>query len=161
MIKYVLKVVVEGVTLFISTILIIFLSHSGIHWVKNVKKNLINHPMIFLFFGLLYVWGFIQLLWCYYVNQVLAFVITMGVGIELSVHIGHEINDQYHYPFYLAIYVGLCLFIARATIHYWYNERLQIKEREQRPQPTVRQRAQHAWKRNSEGQKKLFMYFSF
>jgi hypothetical protein len=46
------------------------------------------------------------------------FVITMRVGIELSVHIGHEINDQYHYPFYLAIYVGLCLFIARATIHY-------------------------------------------
>jgi len=45
------------------------------------------------------------------------FVITMRVGIELSVHIGHEINDQYHYPFYLAIYVGLCLFIARATIH--------------------------------------------
>jgi len=89
------------------------------------------------------------------------FVITMGVGIELSIHIGHEINDQYHCPFYLAIYVGLCLFIARATIHYWYNERLEIKEREQRPQPTVRQRAQHAWKRNSEGQKKLFMYFSF
>jgi hypothetical protein len=46
------------------------------------------------------------------------FVITMGVGIELYVHIGHEINDQYHCLFYLAIYVGLCLFIARATIHY-------------------------------------------
>ena len=60
-------------------------------------------------------------------------VITMGVGIELSVHIGHEINDQYHYPFYLAIYVGLCLFIGIAKIHYWYNERLEIKERERRP----------------------------
>jgi len=58
------------------------------------------------------------------------FVIKLGVGIELSVHIGHEINDQYYYPFYLAIYVGLCLFIARATIHYSYKERLKIKERE-------------------------------
>jgi hypothetical protein len=72
------------------------------------------------------------------------FVITMGVGIELPVHIGHKINDQYHYTFYLAIYVVLCLFIARTTIHYWYNEKLDIKEREQRPQPTVRQREQHA-----------------
>jgi cytochrome c biogenesis factor len=144
MIKYVLKVVVNVVTLLISTILIIFLSHSRIYKVKNVKKNLTNHPMIFLFCRLFICLRFYSVVMMLLCELGFGFVIMIGVGIELFVHIGHEINDQYHYPFYLAIHVGLCLFIARATIHYSYNERLEIKEQEQRPQPTVRQRAQHA-----------------
>jgi hypothetical protein len=117
MIKYVLKMVIEAVTLFISTTLIIFLSHFRIYRIKNVKK------ILWIILWYFYFWAFICLGFYSAVMMLLyesgfGFVITMGVGIELYVHIGHEINDQYHCLFYLAIYVGLCLFIARATIHY-------------------------------------------
>jgi len=64
-----------------------------------------------------YMFGFYSVVMMLLCKSCFSFVITMGVGIELSVHIGHEINDQYHYPFYLAIYVGLYLFIAIAKIH--------------------------------------------
>jgi len=49
MIKYVSKVVVEVVTLVISTMLNIFLAHSGIYRVKDVKKPYESSYDIFIF----------------------------------------------------------------------------------------------------------------
>lgn len=49
MVRYVSKVVVEVVTLVISTILIIFLAHSGIYRVQDVKKPYESFYDIFIF----------------------------------------------------------------------------------------------------------------
>ena len=138
-VKYVSKLVVEAVTIIISTIFIIFLSHSGIYMVKDVKKSYKSSYDVYIFWAFICL-GFYSAVMILLCESGFGFVIIMGICIELSVNIGHEINDQYDYPFYLAISVGLCLFIARATIHYWYNERLEIKERE----PAVRQRGLNA-----------------
>ena len=84
MVRYVSKVVVETTNLIISTMLIIFLSRSGIYSVKDVKKPYESSYDIFIF------WAFTCIRFHSAFMMVLCesnfgFVIMMGVSIELSV----------------------------------------------------------------------------